>query len=210
MSSKPTVFVVDDDPQTRESACILIRSMGIHSKSFASAEEFLAAFDMRCPGCLVTDVRLPGMSGIELLEELKRRDIPLPVIVVTAYARTRVTIRAIKAGAVTLLEKPYDEEELWDAIRKAIAQDQNCRGEYQRRELIRSRYQRLTAPERQVLAMLVQGKSNKVMAEELNISVRTVETRRSDVFAKMQAENLVQLVRMVIEADLENNPPGAV
>jgi len=208
MSSAPTVFVVDDDQQTRDSVCILVRSMGLDTQAFCSAEDFLSAYQGTFHGCLVTDMRLQGMSGMELLEELKRRDVLLPVIVVTAYPRTRMTVRAIQAGAVDLLEKPYDEEELWDAIRKAIADDRAQRGELQRREFIRSCYARLTPQERMVLGMIVQGKSSKVIAHELDISVRTVETRRSEVLAKMQADSVIQLVRLVIDADLENSPPG--
>jgi two-component system, LuxR family, response regulator FixJ len=209
MRSRPTVYVVDDDEQTRDSVCILVRSMGIRAEPFCSAEEFLANYDRSCPGCLIADVRLLGMSGIELLEEMKRREIPLPVILVTAFPRTRLTIRAIKAGAATLLEKPYDDEELWDAVRKAIAEDQSKRGDYERREQIRSRYEQLTMPERQVMGMLIQGKSNKAIAHELHIGVRTVENRRSAVLAKMQAEGIVQLVRMVIDANLEDVSPRA-
>ncbi len=204
MPPEPTVFVVDDDPQTRNSVCILVRSMGLRAEPFSSAEEFLACFDKDCPGCLVTDVRMLGMSGVELLEELNRRGIPLPVVVVTAYPRTSVTIRAIKAGAITLLEKPYDDEDLWDAIRKGLAEDKTRRGDYERREQSRLRFERLTPAERSVMRMIVQGKPNKAIAGELGVSLRTIEGRRSEIFAKMQVESVIELVRLVIDADLED------
>jgi len=201
VSSEPTVFVVDDDPQGRKSVCALVRSMGIPAESFASAEEFLEAYLQERPGCLVTDVRMFGMSGLELQEELKRRNVLLPAVVLTAYARTPITVRAMKAGAVTLLEKPYDDDDLWDAIRAALTEDSASRADHQQRRKIRDRIARLTPAERKVMDMMVQGKANKAIAHELDISVRTVENRRREVFAKLQADSVAQLVRLAIEAD---------
>jgi FixJ family two-component response regulator len=157
MPTEPTVFVVDDDADARDSVCVLVRSMGIRAESFSSAEEFLARCAEACPGCLVTDVRMLGMSGIELQEKLIEWNISLPVIVLTAYARTRVTVRAMAAGAVTLLEKPYDEEELWDAIRKSLAKDTQRREGVQRQREIRARADQLTPGERAVMDLIVQG-----------------------------------------------------
>jgi FixJ family two-component response regulator len=199
----PTVFVVDDDEQARKSVCALVRSMSVAAESFASAEEFLDRYVPGRPGCLVADVRMVGMSGIELQEELARRDVFLPVIILTAYARTPLTVRAVQAGAVTVLEKPYEEDDLWNAIRKALAHDAAKRTEHQRREDIRCRIEQLTPAERKVLDMVVAGKLNKVIAKEMDVSVRTVETRRREVFAKMQVRSVAELVRLAIDAGVD-------
>jgi FixJ family two-component response regulator len=199
----PTIFVVDDDEQARTSVCALVRSMGLPAEAFSSAEEFLASYREPRPGCLVVDVRMLGMSGLELQEELNRRNVLLPVIVLTAYARTPVTVRAMKAGAVTLLEKPYQDDDLWDAIRKALAHDAARRSEHERRQQIRRRAARLTPAEREVMALIVQGKPNKAIASQLDVSVRTVENRRREVFTKMEAESVADLVRLAIEANLD-------
>ncbi len=129
MAFEPVVFVVDDDEHARKSVCALVCSLGLRAEAFSSAEEFLARHTRGCPGCLVTDIRMTGMSGLDLQDRLAEENIHLPVIVLTAYPRTRSTVRALKAGATTLLEKPYDEEELWDAIRKALAQENAGRAE---------------------------------------------------------------------------------
>jgi FixJ family two-component response regulator len=204
MTPDPTVFVVDDDKDARDSVCMLVRSMGIKAEPFSSAEEFLACFVEGRPGCLVTDVRMRGMSGIELQEKLVERNIPIPVIVLTAYPRTRVTVRAMAAGAVTLLEKPYDEEELWDAIRRGLARDAARWEDIQRQREIRQRVDQLTAGERAAMDLIVQGQPNKTIAKRLEISVRAVENRRSAVFSKMLADSVAELVRLVIEAKLDD------
>jgi FixJ family two-component response regulator len=203
MVGEPTVFVVDDDEQARKSVCALVRSMGIQAESFASAEEFLDRYEGRRQGCLVTDVRMLGMSGLELQEELNRRNALLPIIVLTAYARTPLTVRAVKAGAVTVLEKPYEDDDLWDAIRNALAEDAAGRALHQRRQQLRRRIARLSPSERKVMELIVQGKPNKSIAKLLDVSVRTVENRRREVFEKMEAQSVAELVRMVIEADAD-------
>ena len=203
MAGEPTVFVVDDDEQARKSVCALIRSMGIRAESFASAEEFLDGCEGRGAGCLVTDVRMLGMSGLELQEELNRRNVLLPIIVLTAYARTPLTVRAVKAGAVTVLEKPYEDDDLWDAIRNALAEDAAARAQHQRRRELRRRIERLTPSERKVMELIAQGRPNKSIAKLLDVSIRTVENRRREVFEKMEAHSVAELVRMVIEADAD-------
>lgn len=203
MADEPTVFVVDDDQNARDSVCFLVRSMGIQAVAFPSAEEFLRQYQERSPGCLVTDVRMLGMSGIELQERLNEQGVTLPVIVLTAYARTRLTVRAMAAGAVTLLEKPYDEDELWDAIRKALARDAQRHCEDERQREIRDCFQQLTPGERDVMKMIVQGEPNKLIAKKLGITIRGVEKRRSSVFSKMQAGSVAHLVRLVIDARLD-------
>jgi FixJ family two-component response regulator len=201
MAAETTVFVVDDDEQARKSVCALVRSMGLRAEGFSSAEEFLDAHLPHRPGCLVTDVRMLGMSGLELQEELKRRNVLLPIIVLTAYARTPMTVRAVKAGAVTVLEKPYEDDDLWDGIRKALAEDAARRARHAHRRELRLRIDRLSPSERKVMRLMVQGEPNKVIARHLDVSIRTIENRRREVFEKMQADSLAELVRMVIEAD---------
>jgi FixJ family two-component response regulator len=201
MNPAPTVFVVDDDEQARASVCALVRSMGIRAQPFASAEEFLAADVADEPGCLVTDHRMFKMTGADLLEMLRERGIPLPVVVLTAYADTALAVRVMKSGAITLLEKPYEENALWDAIRNALALDAQQRPQIERRREIQRRLSTLTEKERQVLSLVVAGKANKAIAKELDVSVRTVENRRRDIFEKMEAQSVAELVRMVIEAE---------
>jgi FixJ family two-component response regulator len=201
MADVPTVFVVDDDEQARMSVCALARSMGVQAEPFPSAEQFLERCAARLAGCLVTDVRMLGMSGLELQDELKRRNVPLPIIVLTGYARTPLTVKAVKAGAITVLEKPCEDHDLWDAIRRALALDAVQRAGHERRQELCDRMAQLSPSERQVLDLMVEGKPNKVIARRLDVSVRTVENRRRDVFEKMQADSVAELVRMVIEAD---------
>ena len=202
MAFEPTVFVVDDDERARKSVCALVRSLGLRAEAFSSGEEFLARRTSSCPGCVVTDICMPGMSGLDLQDRLAAQGIRLPVIVLTAYPRTRSTVRAMNAGAVTLLEKPYDEEELWDAIRKALAQEAATRAEVQRRSEIQGRAALLTPAQRTVMHLIVQGKPNKIIAKQLNMSTRTVESRRHEVFAKMGVESVAELVRLAIEGEL--------
>jgi two-component system response regulator FixJ len=201
MPVEQTVFVVDDDRQARESVCALVRSLGLRAESFASAEEFLASFTPDRAGCLVTDVRMLGMSGVELQQKLNEAGAPLPVIVLTAYARTPLTVKVMQQGALTLLEKPYEEDDLWDAIRRALAQDTNRRQQHEHVERIRGRLASLTDKEREVLDGIVAGKPNKNIARELDVSIRTVENRRRDIFAKTQTDSVAELVRMVIDAE---------
>jgi two-component system, LuxR family, response regulator FixJ len=202
MQFEPVVFVVDDDERARKSVCALVSSLGLQTEAFSSAEEFLAREIPTCHGCVVTDIRMIGMSGLELQDRLKERGVRLPVIVLTAYPKTSSTVRAMKAGAVTLLEKPYDEEELWDAIRNALAQEAAGRAEAERHGDILHRAATLTPAERDVMKLIVQGQPNKVIAKQLNMSIRTIEGRRHEVFAKMGVESVAELVRLAIEGEL--------
>jgi FixJ family two-component response regulator len=199
MLANPIVYIVDDDPAALEAVAALVGEMGIPAKTYPSAEAFLQAYDGHRPGCLVTDVRMLGMSGIELQEQLARDGCTLSVVVLTAYPDTHTTIRAIKGGAITLLEKPCRDQELWDAIRTALAEDEQRSAREQQAALIRKRLETLTSAEQRVLERIVQGDSNKVMARRLDVSVRTIEVRRSNLFKKMQAESIAELVRMYLE-----------
>jgi FixJ family two-component response regulator len=205
MSDKPTVFVVDDDELTRESVCALVSSMGYAAQPFASGEEFLAFYQEERPGCLVSDLRMQGMSGVELLETLTRRGFHLPVVMITAYARTPTTVRAMKAGAVTLIDKPYSDNELWDAIRTALVQGAEHWVQSRRISAIRERLASLTEEQRRVLELLVAGKPNKTIASSLGIGLRTAESRRAEILTILQVDSLAQLVQMVVEAKL--SPP---
>lgn len=204
MSQTPTVFVVDDDEHARKSVCALVRSMGIPAEPFASAEEFLDKYAEDRPGCLVTDYRMLGMNGLELHEELVRRQVLLPFIVLTGHARTSLAVRAMRSGAVTMLDKPYADDDLWVAIRQALAVDAARRDVQVRRRELRGRLNALTSGERQVLDLLTAGKPNKQIARELQVSVRTVEHRRHEILRKTEVGSLSELFRLVIEAERED------
>ena len=205
-NQEPTVFVVDDDEGARASLRALVRSMGIRVETFPSAETFLEEFDPESPGCLVTDVRMLGMSGIELQEKLAADGIKIPVIIITAHAETPLTVRAVKSGAVTVLEKPCRDYELYDAIRVALAQDVQVRKQSAEHEAFLSRIASLSAQERQVLDLMVEGLANKVIARRMDVSVRTVENRRQRIFEKTGTDSLAELIRMFVETKASEQP----
>ena len=202
------VYVVDDDAQARKAVTTLIEAMGVATFGFNSAEEFLAAYDGRRPACLVTDVRMIGMSGLELQEELIRRGVDVSVVVLTGFATTPGTVRAMRNGALTLLEKPCRDDELWEAIRDGLAADRRLHTVQAGIDEIRSRFDALTAKEREVLAHVAAGEANKIIAKRLDVSLRTVELHRQNVFQKMGADSLAELVRMVVAIE-EKQPPNA-
>ena len=202
MTSQAMIYIVDDDQQSRKAVLTLVQPMGIPAESFASAEEFLAAYDGRRPACLVTDVRMLGMSGLELQEQLNALGITFSVVVLTAFASTPTTVRAMRNGALTLLEKPCNDDELWEAIRVGLAADEtNSKLESNRSELL-ERLQTLTPKEREVLEYIVAGDANKRVARKLDVSVRTVENHRQKIFQKMRADSLAELVRMALAAGI--------
>jgi FixJ family two-component response regulator len=203
MTEARTVFIVDDDEGARRSVCALVESMGLRAESFASAEEFLAHYTADRPGCLVTDLRMIGMSGLELQERLIQQHISIPVIVLTAFARTSVTVRAVKVGAVAVLDKPYTDDDLWDAISAALAKDATERETFRRDQAIQSQFEQLTTLERRVLAMIVQGRPNKAIAQTLDISVRSVANHRSKILAKTGATSTAELIRLAIASKLD-------
>ncbi len=196
------IYVVDDDQQSRKAVLTLVQPMGIPAKSFASAEEFLKSYDGRRPACLVTDVRMLGMSGLELQEQLNKLGITISVVVLTAFASTPTTVRAMRNGALTLLEKPCNDDELWEAIRTGLTADErNAQLESSRSELL-ERLNTLTPKEREVLQYIVSGDANKVVARKLDVSVRTIENHRQKIFQKMQADSLAELVRIALAAGI--------
>lgn len=192
-----TVFVVDDDQQSRNSVCALVRSMGVAAEAFGSAEEFLESLPVGRSGCLVTDYRMLGMNGLDLQRELERRGVSLPFVVVTAYACTSLAVRAMQAGAVTVLDKPYADNDLWDAICEALARDAKLRDEQQQVVEMRQRVETLTTSERAVLERLLQGLVNKQIAKQLSVSLRTVESRRHEIMVKLGVKSLPELFRLM-------------
>ncbi len=200
-TAEPVVFVVDDDHAVRESLSWLIGSVHLRIAAFASAAEFLAAYPPGQPGCLITDVRMPGLSGLDLQAELKRRGIEIPVIVVTGHGDVPMAVRAMKAGALDFVEKPFNDQVLIDLVQKAVEKSlAAARGQVERRD-IRARLGQLTPRERQVLDMIAAGESNKGIAHALGISEKTVEAHRAHVMDKMQAHSLAELMKLVIALD---------
>jgi len=197
----PTVFIVDDDAAVRDALKLLLRSVGLASEAHASADEFLASFDPDRPGCLVLDVRMPGMSGLELQERLKERNSSLPIIFLTAHGDIEMAVQAVKAGALDFIQKPFRDQELLDKVHYAIAQDARLRAQIAEAAEIRSRIKSLTPREVELLEMVVEGRANKVIARDLSISQRTVEIHRARVMKKMKAGSVTDLVRMVMRAE---------
>ena len=196
---QPTVFVVDDDSGVRSSIRILLKSVGIHTTVFASAREFLAAFDPTQPGCMVLDIRMPGMSGMELQLELNRLGAIIPVVFITGHGDVPMAVEAMQQGAFDFLQKPFRDQELIHRIQKALERDAAQRAALQQTDAIKARLDSLTPREREVLELLADGKQNKVMAAALGLSQRTVEIHRSNVMDKMQAKSVAQLVRMLLD-----------
>jgi FixJ family two-component response regulator len=194
--SEPIVFVVDDDASVREAVKKLISSVGLRVETFGSTREFLDGKRPDSPACLVLDVRLPDASGLELQHALAEAGVQIPIIFITGHADVPMTVRAMKAGAVEFLTKPFRGQELLDAIQVAIARDRVARNEQGQIQELRSRYETLTAREKEVLALVVSGLLNKQVGAELGASELTVKTHRGRVMQKMQAESLADLVRM--------------
>jgi FixJ family two-component response regulator len=211
-SAAPVVFVVDDDSSVRDSLRRLITSVGFSVEVFPSAQAFLRARRADAPGCLVLDVRLPGLSGLDLQRELADTDAALPIIFLTGHGDIPMSVRAMKAGAVEFLTKPFREQDLLDAIRNAIERDRTIRAERRERTELRSRYASLTPRERDVLVRIVAGLLNKQIAGELGTSEATVKEQRAHVMTKMQAGSVADLVRFasrlgITPAGGGSNPP---
>jgi two-component system response regulator FixJ len=204
MPSDGTVFVVDDDADVRDSVCALLESAGLVSEPYDSALAFLAAYEPGRHGCVIADVRMPDMDGMALQEELLKRGSNLPVIVVTGHADVPLAVRAMKAGAADFIEKPFDDEALISSVRRALAQAVSTREQASIAQRATALIASLSARERQVLELLVAGRSNKVIAYELDISPRTVEIHRAHVMEKMEAKSLSDLVRAALAAGISS------
>jgi two-component system, LuxR family, response regulator FixJ len=201
MKEKPaTVFIVDDDTGVRSSIRVLLKSVGLATTPLASAQEFLAAFDPAQPGCLILDIRMPGMSGMELQQELNLRGAIIPVIFITGHGDIPMAVEAMQHGAFDFLQKPFRDQDLIDRIQKALARDRENRASLQEHGRIKAKLESLTPRETEVLNLMTQGKQNKVMAAELGLSQRTVEIHRAHVMEKMGVSSVAQLVRMVLDA----------
>lgn len=194
----PTVFVVDDDEEVRNGLQLLLESVGLSVICYASATQYLDSFDASLPGCLVVDIRMPGMSGLDMQEKLAQEPIHPPVIVVTGHGDVPMAVRAVKAGAVDFIEKPFRDQILLDSVHRAIEMDANQRGEASMLSDIRERLSLLTPREREVLDLVVSGRRNKNISEDLGITLSTVEAHRSRVMEKMEADSLSQLMRMML------------
>ena len=196
-----TVYVVDDDPAMRHSLAWLIGALGVPVEAFASAEEFLRAARPDHPGCLVTDVRMPGMSGLELQDTLARTGSVLAVVVITGHADVPMAGRAFRAGAVDFIEKPFNDQLLLDRVHEALEKSVRAWEEQTRKAHVRSLMARLTPRERQVAHLVVAGKPNKVIAVEINLSMKTVEVHRHNVMEKLEVGSVADLTRLLLEAE---------
>ena len=203
----PIVFIVDDDAAVRSSLRLLVKSVGLFAAVFTSAQEFLSSYDTRQPGCLVLDVRMPGMSGLELQQQLNLRGAVIPVIFITGHGDIPMAVEAMQHGAFDFLQKPFRDQDLIDRIQRALEKDRENRAALGQRARIRERLDSLTPREREVLALVTSGKANKVMAADLGLSQRTVEIHRAHVMEKMAASSIAQLVRMVLDLE-EGARPG--
>jgi two-component system, LuxR family, response regulator FixJ len=195
----PTVFIVDDDEAVRSSLRLLLKSVGIAAQAFGSAQEFLASYDPARPGCLVLDIRMPGMSGMELQQHLNMRGAIIPVLFISGHGDVPMAVEAMKNGALDFLQKPFRDQELIDRVQLALARDGESRVSLSQHSKLRNRLDSLTSREREVLDLMVQGKPNKIMAANLGISQRTVEIHRARVMEKLGVSSLAQAVRMMME-----------
>lgn len=198
MTHEPTVFIVDDDDAVRRFLTGLIRSIDLKVEAYASAQDFLDAYRPGRPGCLLLDVRMPGMSGLELQRELAERAIALQVVILTGHGNVPVAVQAMKAGAVDFIEKPFNNELLLDRIQRAVAQSLRSDSAREARDETLRRLDTLTRRERQVFELVVGGETNKSIAHRLAISGKTVEIHRARVMRKMRARSLAALVQMAV------------
>lgn len=198
-SLSPLIHLLDDDEAVRSSLALLIGTVGLRVRTYATPEEFLAGFDAGSVGAIVLDVRLPGIGGLTVLDMLRARGVDLPVVMLTGHGTVDLCRRAFKAGATEFLEKPVDDDVLLDTLQHAVREHVRSRERNRADQLARERFGQLSAREREVLGMIVCGLTNKEIARALALSPRTVETHRAHLFAKLQVETLAQLIRQYAE-----------
>jgi len=196
--NKQTVFIVDDDEPVRGALQLLMKSVGHDAKTFATGDEFLAACSPGISGCLILDIRMPGMSGLELQEKLHQQGVNIPIIFITGHGDIPMAVEAMKQGALEFLQKPFREQDLVDRVNEALEKDESASKFALQRTEIEPRIAKLTPRERQIMDMIVQGNANKVIAIDLGVSQRTVETHRTRIMRKTQAKSLAELVQMAV------------
>ena len=199
MNKNPVVMVVDDDSGVRNAMRALLKSVGLNATLYGSAQEFLGAYDPQQPGCLLLDIRMPGMSGMDLQQELNLRGAVVPVIFMSGHADIPMAVEAMQHGAFDFLQKPFRDQDLLDRIQKAIAKDAERRLALGERSRIKTHLESLTEREREVLDLLTTGKQNKQIAQDLGVSPRTIEIHRARVMEKMNAQSVAELVRMMMD-----------
>jgi len=198
-----TVYVIDDDRMARESLKWLVESAHLDVAVFESGQQFMQDYIAGSPGCLLLDVRMPDINGMELHKRLKQAAISMPVIIVTGHADVSMAVRAMKSGAYDFIEKPYNDSIMLERIQSAIAYDRDNRRQQERKQAIQERVATLTPREKQVMDYVLQSTQNKVIASELGVSIKTVELHRSNLMSKMQASSSTELVRLAMIAELE-------
>jgi len=199
MTANPIVMVVDDDTGVRNAMRTLLKSVGIQSTLYASAQEFLGAYQPTQPGCLVLDIRMPGMSGLELQQELNLRGAVIPVIFMSGHGDIPMAVEAMQHGAFDFLQKPFRDQDLLDRIQRAIVKDGELRKSLGEHTRIKAHLESLTPREREVLDLMTEGKQNKAIAQVLDVSPRTIEIHRARVMEKMGAQSVAELVRMMLD-----------
>ena len=204
VQTEPTVFIVDDDQEVRDAIGLLMQSVGLEYLSYASAQDYLVAFDPDRSGCLILDIRMKGMSGLDLQQRLTEKPLHPPIIMITGHGDVPMAVRAVKAGAVDFIEKPFNDQTLLDAVHRAFEQDAALRGHASRLADIQERLARLTPREREIMELIVVGKRNKIIAADLEISQSTVEAHRAKVMEKLEARTLSDLMRMVMLVKLQS------
>ena len=198
MQNEPVVHIVDDDDAVRDALQMLMTSENIAAKTYASAEDFITQKNIKKPGCLLLDVRMPGMNGLQLLEQLKKNDISLPVILITGHGDISMAVQAMKDGAADFIEKPFNNERLLNTIKVCLDDCINLNSKTEERKQMQQKIATLTRREREIMNLLVEGKKNKLIAQELGISTRTVELHRAKVMEKLHANSLSDIVRTAL------------
>lgn len=198
MAEAGTVFIIDDDEAVRDSLSWLMKSAGLAAETYGSADDFLQGYGEDRPGCLILDIRMPGMNGLELQALLSERGFRLPIIIISGHADVPMAVRALKAGAFDFIEKPFNDELLLDLVQRALEQDAKERESMAETDELRARMATLTPREKEVLDLVVAGAANKQISSELGVSLKTVEAHRARVMDKLKAESLSHLVRMAV------------